>query len=391
MSKVCILSFPRYYNYGTFLQMYALQATLDAQGYQAELIDYDPYNDSGKQGAGKTSVLSGVRRALGKMKRYFKAPAQDTFTVGKGAQKARFEEFLKRDLKLGQRTYFSADELNQMPPAADAVIVGSDQVWHPEGHYKDAAYFLSFVPRAKRIAYAPSFGVSQVPEHASEWLAEHIEGIPNLSVREHAGADIIKQLTGRDAQVVLDPAYLLGPTQWSAFAGQKDAMRPAGDEPYLLCYFLESDLYMREAALRLAKLRGLKPIMIPVHANDQQGIGADFAQLMDVGPREFVRLIRDAAMICTDSFHGTSFSILFNRPFLTFRRYDNPAQAANHSRLESILTATGLKGRVADKENAQQDWEEAPDFATANARIEALRADSMAYLQGALNNALKAA
>ncbi len=384
MSKVCILSFPRYFNYGTFLQLYAMQVTVQAMGYQPEIIDYDPYNDSGRQAGSNRASIRFLHKLLFGIKGVLGIDKGEGFTVGKSGQMARFKRFLENDLALGDTTYFSARELEANPPEADAVIVGSDQVWHPVGHRKDPAYFLSFTERTKRVAYAPSFGVSEVPGDTINWLASHIQGIPHLSIREKAGADIIRQLTGREVPVVLDPAYLLDAREWGRFAGQERLI--TGN--YMLCYFLESDQYMRETALRIAKERGLQPVMIPVHPGDTPDSSAAFTQLTDIGPHEYVQLIRDADFVCTDSFHGTSFSLLFERQFLTFKRYDNPDQAANHSRLDSILKATGLDSRVVGLENFAKAGNQDVDFTDASKTIAALRAESMSYLNDALSSAV---
>lgn len=385
MQKVAILSFPRYFNYGTFLQMYALQQTVAGLGYSPELIDYDPYNDSGKQYGAVHRFVAALRGSYTAFRAWAWSAQADTFTVDSRRQKVRFQHFLANHLNLGDTTYFSAADLQSRPPHCDAVIVGSDQVWHPVGHHKDAAYFLSFTQQKKRIAYAPSFGVAEVPEDSQDWLKHHLAQIPHLSVREQAGAAIIKSLTGRDAQVVVDPAYLLKPGQWRDFAGEGRLF----GSPYLLCYFLESDRYMRRAALEIAKARGLVSVMVPVHACDKQACDRDFKKLSAVGPREFVALVRDADYVCTDSFHGTSFSILFNRQFLSFKRYENQAQAANHSRLESILAATGLLHRVVDKHSWGEAMSPAIDFTWANARLKRMRTDSMIFLQQSLDCALE--
>ncbi len=393
MSKIGILSFPRYFNYGTFLQLYALQTLIAARGYQPEVIDYDPYNDSGKKTLARRPLPQLLKQVLkpllkpmlkpivSKAKTLLKRGGEDTsFTVGQAQQRERFAQFLANDIRLGEKTYFSPQELEAEPPTGDAFVVGSDQVWNPLGHDKDPAYFLSFAEPAKRIAYAPSFGVSSLPPQSEAWLKQQIEAIPYLSIREQAGASIVAGLTGRTAPVVLDPAYLLDAEAWSDFADE--AAVP--DQPYLLCYFLESDRYMREQALALAEKQGLIPLLIPVHPCDQEGLGLKFTPLSGIGPREFVGLIGRAAFVCTDSFHGTSFSILLNRPFLTFKRYDNAAQAANHSRLDSVLAVTGLQHRLAGRTSDCTTLPVEVDFKGANAQIEGLRQESIEYLLGSI-------
>ncbi|MFC3093380.1 polysaccharide pyruvyl transferase family protein [Alteromonas sediminis] len=378
MAKISILSFPRYFNFGTFLQLYAMQQTVSALGHDAELIDYDPYNDSGKKGA------SPLKTFLSRVKQRVLTAESDNFTVDKQSLKKRFQHFLHNELNLGPTTYFSAQELCLSPPNADAVIVGSDQVWNPNGHFKDPAYFLTFVEPQKRIAYAPSFGVSDVPEETNNWLSEHLNGIPNLSVREHAGASIIHRLTGKRVPVVLDPAYLLRADTWRLFAGRKRPVK----EKYLFCYFLESDPYMRDTALRIAKDRGLKTVMIPVHKADAKRNKGQFTLIKDAGPKEFVSLIEHADFVCTDSFHGTSFSLILQRQFLTFKRYDNQQQAANHSRIASVLEATGMQSRIADLSNCKSIGQSDICFDKASIALDMMRQGSLEYLTTSIDNAL---
>jgi hypothetical protein len=392
MNRVGILSFPRYFNYGTYLQLYALQSTVAKLGYAPELIDYDPYNDSGTR---KNAWGSGLLNLGRRIKSQLKQVTQKITATGlpfvsserlrfQHQRKNAFQQFLEAHLKLGSKTYFSDAELMQAPPKCAAFIVGSDQVWHPIGHYKDSAYYLRFAEPLKRIAYAPSLGVSEIPEVVSDWMREQIGGITHLSVRELNGSELIKQLTGRDAQVVLDPAYLLDAQAWRQFASKQP--RPA--RPYLFCYFLESDGYMRDRAKALADRYQLELRLLPVHAIDFERDDERIDKLPGVGPTEFVDLISNAALVCTDSFHGTAFSIIFNRPFFTFRRYDNPVQSALHSRIESILAITGLEARIADKTTALSDAPLKVDFATANRGIARLRERSIGFLSSAIEQAV---
>ena len=380
-SKIGLLSFPRYFNYGTLLQLHALQRTLEDLGYAVEVIDYDPYNDSGKREEPRAGLVWLARRLLARAFTRSRGQAQAAgLAVQLAGQREAFERFLKEEIRLGQRTYFSAEELEAAPPDARAFVVGSDQVWHPDAHCRDRAYFLSFAERRRRVAYAPSFGVSEIPLHLYEWFAEQLAGMTHLSVREQAGADLIRQVTGREAQVVLDPVFLPDALGWGDYAAETRVP----DRPYLLCYFLESDVYMRSRAMRIARDRNLQPFMIPVHVNDFERPHPGMKLLKAVGPKEFVGLVGKASFVCTDSFHGTAFSILLNRPFATFRRYDNPLQVANHSRLDSILALAGLGGRLVGRDD--QDVQLLPDidFADANQRVRQAREESLRFLRQSL-------
>jgi hypothetical protein len=391
MTRIGILSFPRYFNYGTHLQLYALQKTVSKYGYKPEIIDYDPYNDSGMKKSKPGSMTGVIRSTLSscvlQLSRTLDALA-GKLLLAFGSEfpadrKDLFQCFLNTELELGSRTYFSSKQLDENPPECTAFIVGSDQVWHPVSHYKDSAYYLAFTEPSKRIAYAPSIGLSKIPESSKDWMREQINGIPHLSIREDIGASLVSELTGREAQVVLDPAYLLNADEWERFGVKhSDATRP-----YLLCYILESDRYIRDKAVAIAEMYDLELVMLPVHKFDIENKDQRFRRFHDVGPKEFVGLINNAAFVCTDSFHGTSFSIIFNRPFYTFKRYDNPSEAANYSRLESILKITGLQDRVMDKHRnvGQHDLE--VDFSYANGQIEKLRQDSLSFLHSSIDAA----
>jgi len=391
LTKVGILSFPRYFNYGTHLQLYALQKTVTKYGYQPEIIDYDPYNDSGLKKT-KPSSMTGVMRStlnlcvlqLSRALHLLAGMLLPVFGVKPRTDREdQFQRFLNNELELGPRTYFSSSALNERPPKCAAFIVGSDQVWHPVSHYRDSAYYLAFTEPSKRIAYAPSIGLSKIPESSRDWMREQIDGIPHLSIREDIGASLVSELTGRKAQVVLDPAYLLKADEWEQFG----VKHPCATRPYLLCYILESDRYIRDKAIAIAEKYDLEILMLPVHKRDIDSTDERFQRLKDVGPREFVGLIRNAAFVCTDSFHGTSFSIIFNRPFYTFKRYDNPSESANFSRLESILKITGLQERVMDKQGTVIEHDLEVDFSHANKQIEELRSHSLSFLVNAIDAA----
>ncbi|MCB1772202.1 MAG: polysaccharide pyruvyl transferase family protein [Gammaproteobacteria bacterium] len=391
MKKIGIVSFPRYFNYGTYLQLFAMQQMVARLGFEPEIIDYDPYNDSGRKpdaspGAGgflRGTVLRSVAsRTLSYLRSYRRTGSRDVDY--RQERNIRFAQFLSGSLRLGRKTYFDEAQLQADRPSCAAFIVGSDQVWHPTAHHEDSTYYLGFAERHQRIAYAPSFGVSEIPPGSRDWIRQRLLEIPHLSVRETAGAAVIGELTGRQVPVVLDPVFLVEPRDWAEFG--ESVGRRLG--PYLLCYFLESDSYMRDRALAIARSLGLRPVMVPVHPRDTESAESDFEYLSGVGPREFVDLVRQAAFVCTDSFHGTAFSILFNRPFYTFRRYDNPYQAANHSRIDSILRIMGLEGRIRGIGQPVCDPGDL-DFSVANSAIASLRRESLEYLDDALSIATR--
>ncbi len=391
MKKIGLLSFPRYYNYGTFLQLYALETTIEKLGFSCEVIDYDRDNTNGAIHNATDSSFTGLIKKVLSVRQFstLKSRISDRLFEKKKCKltqgrTALYDRFLDKHFKLGSIRYTAFEELVKLPPQCEAFVVGSDQVWHPGGHYEDASYFLKFAPQQQRVAYAPSLGLSEIPGHARDWMKEQILDIPYLSIREKEGADEIKALTGRTAQVVLDPTLLLDIKTWNSISEEDSNIT---SKEYLLCYILESDNYIRETAKAIAKYLDLVIVALPVNKHDIMDSNPDIIKAYNTGPAEFVGLFKNAAFVCTDSFHGTVFSIIYNCPFFTFKRHNNPSQAALHSRMNTILGITGLRERVLYKGKDLPDNAMTVDFSYANQQIFKEKEKSLSFLSESLESA----
>ena len=199
------------------------------------------------------------------------------------------------------------------PSSYDYAITGSDQVWHRWSE-EDAEldyFYLRFMPEEKRISYAASFGFHQFPINDLEKHAEGLAGIRHLSCREYEGKSLINQITGREAEITLDPTLLLEKDDW-----QKIEKTPCHNlrktDNYLLVYFLGEITDDTKKALEIiAQDNKLK--IVKVYDINQP-------EYYLTTPDEFVWLVDHAAFVCTDSFHACVFSILFHKQFLAFRR-----------------------------------------------------------------------
>ncbi len=295
---------------------------------------------------------------------------------------ARFEnEFIH----LGISKYNSLQDLIDRPPGHAAFVVGSDQVWSPLGHAGDWVYFLAFAKPEQRIAYAPSIGVSQVPDSALEWLKTGVSGIRYLSVRERQGAEIIRAICDREAEWVVDPTLLLDSAQWSSLATV-----PELPERYVLVYALSGDSYIRSAAMRAAAALNAQTVVLPFDAVDVLDSSGQYHKAFDVGPREFLGAVRNAQAVFTDSFHGTVFSVIFKRPFCTFRRYKDAAEAATFSRMESLLGRLGLSDQLYGIDSQELGRVPVVDFSSSDVALASWRKSSAAFLSSALRTATSA-
>ena len=196
------------------------------------------------------------------------------------------------------------------PPNDDKYICGSDQIWNPFLTMGVCSnYFLKFESdSSNKIAYAPSFGTDGIATRYEKKISKYIESIGYLSVREKSGQELIKRLTGRDAQRLIDPTFLLSRKEWEQ-VGENPLK---SDEPYILLYIMQRDMEVYEYAKKVKERMGIKLVEISRYGY-QPGFVDEI--LIDVGPAEFLGLFRDAAYVCTNSYHGLAYSIIFEKEF----------------------------------------------------------------------------
>lgn len=344
--KVCILTLTYGFNLGNRLQNYALQVALEKLGLEVEtvqhdskMIDRDFISDSWwPQCKYWIKVILGCRFWREKNKwlyhraRLFKQFNHTFFHL------APYELKKNRPFPGGVKDQY------------DYFIIGSDQVWNPlwlEG-FEDK-YFGTFAPRSKRIVYAGSFGVPEIPQELHSEYREGLNGIPSISVREQRGAEIVRELTGRDVPVVVDPTLLLSKEEWCSIE-----KKPVWDVPkqYIFNYFLgEMPRKMREDMENQAKREGI-PI-ISAYDLDDPRCGY-------IGPCEFIYLMRHCKLMYTDSFHGTVFSIIMNKPFYV-SKIILKEQVSLNSRIETLLDLFHLQHRFLHAENDYQHGDDAYD------------------------------
>lgn len=391
--KVGIASCYYHHNYGSMLQAYATQRAVQALGHQAITI----YCASPKQFMTESKIKYYAQRlwqsiktreALQRKGREIQARIALFFHPDLKASIALrdklFNQFYREHIILSKPCANRA-ALTQLTEGFDAVVVGSDQLWSTMGIEQD--YFtLTFVSdHVRKIAYATSFGTPTLPKYQHETARKFLQRFHALSVREKSAVSLIKSLeVTKDVQMVLDPTLLFDAESWSQL--QND---PNIEGDYILCYFLGINQEHREIACQIQKLMGYKIVALQ-HLDEYIRADEKFGDIKpyDVGPTQFVNLIRNAAFVCTDSFHGTCFSILHHKSFLTFNRFIEQSRESTNTRIHSLLSLTGLEGRRIGKRPTEDELRklcfENIDFSTADQQLERERERSFAYLKNAL-------
>lgn len=272
-------------------------------------------------------------------------------------------------------------ELQEAAKEYVAVLVGSDQMWSPSGLATNF-YNLMFVPdEVKKISYAASFGVSKIPAYQRSRTKQFLNRIEYLSVRENSAAGIVRELTGRSALVAVDPTMLLSKEEWEEFSGAEKLIK----EKYIFAYFLGHQRKQREEVEKLKVATGLKIVTLrhlDEFVPEDESFG-DYAPYK-IGPKEFVNLIKNAEYVCTDSFHGSVFSSLFQKQFMTFSRYAENASVSKNSRIVSLLQNLGLEQRHFVNGDIVVEMKRTIDYIAVEQRRKKLIEDSKQFLNSAL-------
>ena len=303
--------------------------------------------------------------------------------VNLGKRYAAFDEFCQEKFTVS-REYESWDALSSGCHDYRAVVVGSDQLWLPSNIAGDY-YTLSFVPDdVKKIAYATSFGVSRIAKGQVEKAREYLSRIDYLSAREESGQKIIKDHTGRDVPLVCDPALLLTAKEWDEEAAPGRRV----DAPYIFCYFMGNNPWQRDFVKKLKEKTGYNIVGL-LHLD--QYIRSDEAYVdfapYDVSPAGFVNLVKNAELVCTDSFHGTVFSIIYGKRFFTFKRFSDNATLSTNTRIDTLLKRMQLQDRlVKEQYTVDEMLSREIKYIAVHKNLNNFRTESLNYLISALDS-----
>ena len=321
MKKIGILTIYDENNYGNRLQNYAVQEVLKSMNFEVEtikninLVDGENYLERAK------NVMPERRE--------------------------KFLNFNKEKMNITEKTVFHHEIDEDFHKQYDYFAIGSDQIWNY--NFKDRfsdATFASFAPIEKRISFSASFGISEVPEE-KYYLYKGLKDMKAISVRESAGAKIVKNITGReDAEVLIDPTMMLSKEKWDSIAEKPERLK---NNKYILKYFLGN--FSKEKQEEIEKI---------AKENDCEIIDVlDEKSFYATGPSEFLYLIKNAFLVITDSFHSCVFSIIFNRPFLIYER-DQASMSNMYSRIDTLLEKFQLNDRkfkgTIDDSNLKVDY-----------------------------------
>ena len=363
--KIGILTFPNMTSYGCTLQMYALYRAVEQTGAEAEIINYsNPYMKARRHtsaGRGRSSVKGALRLAATKALHL--------------RQLLAFRNFERQMHQYPTKTTSEKSDLVQAAKRYEGVICGSDQVWNPLITNGDLSFFLDFCgPDTRRIAYAPSFGISEFSEEFTEKIRPELEKFDHLSVREEVGVRCVEALVKRNVETVLDPTFLIDGREWVSL----EKKHPMAKGKYIFCFPVRKSEALVKFGRELAEKSGATLIVAEGNVLTQlRNRDPRVKYALDISPEEWLSLVHHADCVVTNSFHGAAFSIHYRKNF-----YLECSSPKANSRLEQLMELCGLQGRVIRP--GCDVWDAVIDYSDVESRIAPVRQASMEYLKNAI-------
>ncbi|MBR4756735.1 MAG: polysaccharide pyruvyl transferase family protein [Bacteroidales bacterium] len=343
--KVGIITFHYAYNYGAVLQAYATQDLLVSMGHKVEIIDYR--NNTIEKSYRTWCIQEDGAKALPR-------------AFSRWRRSRSFKRFIEEHLVLSPRTYHSNDAIED---DYDVILFGSDQIWndHVTGGMDDS-YWGNIPSKAIKVAWAASSGESLLPD--SESVRSRLTGFDAISVREESLRDQIESMLSVRVECVPDPTLMLFPDRWRALKSQ---IKESG---YVLAYPMTDEARVISVAKELAKEKGLRLVIL-----SQRVYWRPYKHMIQwAGPEEFLAYMDSASYVVTSSFHGTVFSLLFHKQFLSLGMTDS-----NNMRIGSLLRKVGRPDRLL----TGKDWrliDNKIDWDSVGDSIAKMHASSISFL-----------
>ena len=359
-------------NYGSLLQTYATQKTLEKLGYEAEIIDY--IRDDEKYKNLVNSLVKGKKWDKNIILReVYKIIQRPNY----GTMYKKFKKYRENFLNLTEIEYRNLDELKKNKPIADIYCSGSDQIWGNIGKDEyDPVYFLEFLNGERCFSYSASFGKSELDKKLDNNLKQLLSKYETLLVREDTAKEILINKGFKNVEQVLDPTLLLSKEEWSNISSKKKNRKK-----YILVYQLHASKDFDKYAKKVKKKTGMKLLRI---SPSLYHITRSGKLIYLPNQYEFLRYFKNAEYILTDSFHATAFSIIFNKNFSVIL----PGKTS--TRITSLLKMTNLESRIIKNFDDFSNINKNINYEEINNILQIKREESIELLkeaiQGKINN-----
>ena len=357
-------------NYGSILQAYALQSFLEDNKYENELLDYYP-----RVGDYLWPCSLGLyrKKVLKKIKRKF-ATKKTKDNSWKEELNRCCQSFVDKKLNVSKK-YNGLEEIKEANNDYDAFICGSDQIWSMQ-RVINPVYYLTWVDEGKgKIAYAPSIPSGKFNDKKEKALIDNTKGFIDISIREEKAAKEIGYLLNRDIISALDPTLLVEDDFWV------EKTKTHNNSKYILCYFLGQNSKYRQCVQETKDKTGYKVKVVPFN---EESFDINGEIKYGVGPEEFIDLVRNAEIVLTDSYHGTIFSIIFEKKFVLFKRFIDGEKKDENDRIYDLAEKLKIEEHISDASDFSYEKNKNPDYRVVKDYLRKERDKSRRFLLNSL-------
>jgi len=366
--KIGVITFHNSYNCGSMLESYAMLKKMSEYDSNAEIIDFSSKGQRELYSVfyKNNSIKNILRNILifpkhRKIARSYKA----------------YEKFKNENFKLSQSYLVNKDIIDKY----DCVIAGSDQIWNITIDDFDEAYFLNWVEKAKKIAYAPSFGSKNILKYsnAPDKYREYLNDFDALSIRENNGKKWLQELTGKSAEVLIDPTLFYSSEDYDKILD--DSCTPKYE--YIFFYCPGFDRKLCDFVKKVSKKYRLPVIVWSTKSYCTKLIFTyGFKLPRYESPSVYLSLIKNAKLVFTTSFHGTIFSTIYHKKFYTLK---NGGMFGDDDRVKTLLAQIGMENRLLIPTfSKESNYLEEVNYAIYDKKILQLRDKAEKYLKSSV-------
>ena len=372
MKHIALITWLGSGNYGTCLQSFALNAQLKKLGYDVSFVEITPFKFKSQIRLVLEFGITMLKTIVTKICN--PKPAVDLQT----SKRIKFQQKYFKILSINTKA-----QLKQLIGNTDCFISGSDQIWNTYVAF-NPRFFLDFAENKKRVSYASSIGTNDVKAEYREAVKHLLMKYSHIGVREKTAEKELSKLTGRNnIKQVLDPTFLLTPEDWQEMSMSAE-FETEIPQNYILCYLIGNNThYINQLATIQNAFDNKNIIIIPAEENRNFSFKGAFVY-KDASPIEFVKLLQNADLVCTDSFHATALSINHSVPFVEFMRFNSDYKQSQNSRIYDLLNHYGLMDRIYNENN--WSWTDKINYNDVQVILSADRKYSLDYLVNAIEN-----
>lgn len=364
MNKVGIITFHNSYNCGSMLESYAMQTIVEKRGAKPFMINFSNYGQQNLY-----SVFPKSKSIKEIIKNCLSIPAMKRIKNNNEC----YEKFKNENFNLTKR-YVKMDEIEDK---FDVVVAGSDQIWNITIEDGDDAYFLPWVKKAKKVAYAPSFGSKNILKYSKnpQKYKKMIDDFDSVSIRENNGKKWIKELCNKDVDVLLDPTLLLTANDYENIIDKNFNV----DGEYIFFYCPSFDKNICKFVKQISKKYNLKVITWSTKSYFYKLIERFGFELVPYeSPNLYLNLMKNARLVITTSYHGTIFSTIYKKDFITVK---NGGMYGDDDRVITLLKQLNMMEQLIPFDYDDEfDYLKKVDYSNYEKNIKNIKEKSINYI-----------